>query len=81
MGADDLPTILSFFKSDPTSRSVNNSSQRLDFDLNNIYFLFYQAKLLRLRSAALFEEFFELASGRVRIALSYCAQICVSVWH
>jgi hypothetical protein len=43
--ADDLPTILAFFKKYKTSRSVNNSLQRLDFDPNSIKGLFYQPKV------------------------------------
>ena len=43
--ADYLPTILRILKNDPTSRSVNNSLQRLDFDPSSINNLFYQPKL------------------------------------
>ena len=43
--ADDLPTILGFFKNDPKSRSVNIFLQRLDFDPNRITDLFDPPKL------------------------------------
>jgi hypothetical protein len=43
--ANDLPTMLAIFKSDPKSRSVNNLLQQLDLDPNSITNLFDQPKL------------------------------------
>ena len=41
----DLLTILCTFKNDAKSRSVSNSLQRLDLDLNSIKYFVYQPKL------------------------------------